>query len=139
VDDISDVLVHADHPAAAEESVRLEQLQSEPWLYEPGSVAHDFLLHAFQDPAAPLRWGHMVSEYATQIAMVGAGLGVALVPRMGRGPLPTTVRALSVAAPPVRRIHAVWRSSSAARPAVLAARQELLLCGERTPAGQGPM
>ena len=136
VNDISDVLVHADHPAAAAESVQLAQLQSEPWLYEPGSVAHDFLLHAFQDPATPLRMGHMISEYATQIAMVGAGLGVALVPRMGRGPLPPTVRALSVASPPVRRIHAVWRTSSAARPAVLAARQELSRCGRCSPGDQ---
>ena len=138
VDDISDVLVHADHPAAAAESVLLDQLQDEPWLYEPGSVAHDFLLHAFRDSPTPLRSGHMISEYATQIAMVGAGLGVALVPRMGRGPLPETVRALSVAAPPVRRIHAVWRTSSAARPAVLAARAQLRMCGQRNTGGQDP-
>lgn len=139
VDDISDVLVHADHPAAATESVRLDQLQNQPWLYEPGSVAHDFLLHAFRDSPTPLRWGHIISEYATQIAMVGAGLGVALVPRMGRGPLPATVRALSVASPPVRHVHAVWRISSVARPAVLAALAELRRCGEHGAGAHGRM
>lgn len=136
VDDISDVLVPADHPASSATSVTLEQLGDELWLYEPGSVAHDFLLHAFRESATPVRWGHMVSEYATQIAMVDAGLGVALVPRMGRGVLPPTVRALAVESPPLRRIHAVWRNSAGARPAVVAARRQLQLCGASSSAGQ---
>ena len=84
-DDISDVLVDADHPAATRDVVELQEFIDDSWLYEPGSVAHDFLLHEFSrfDGAV---LGHMIVEYATQIEMVGAGLGVALVPRMGRGP-----------------------------------------------------
>ena len=138
VEDISDVLVHARHPVAAADSVVLDQLEDETWLYEPGSVAHDFLVHAFRDASKPLHRAHMVSEYATQIAMVAAGFGVALVPRMGRGPLPDTVRALPVTAAPLRRIHAVWRNSSAARPAVVAAREQLRRCGAPDRFGQDP-
>lgn len=123
-DDVSDVLVNVNHPAARSDVIELRDLINDPWLYEPGSVAHDFLLHAFgQSDGAVL--GHMISEYATQIEMVGAGLGVALVPRMGRGALPPTVRALAVRSPPLRRVHGVWRRSSGGRPAIGAALDEL--------------
>ena len=83
-DDVSDVLVNVDHPAAGATSLALQEFINDTWLYEPGSVAHDFLLHEFSRVDGAVR-GHMIIEYATQIDMVGAGLGVALVPRMGRG------------------------------------------------------
>jgi len=127
-DDISDVLVNVNHPAALRNDVTLQEFVDDTWLYEPGSVAHDFLLHEFNRVDGAVR-GHMIIEYATQIEMVGAGLGVALVPRMGRGVLPPTVRALAVQSPPVRRIHGVWRRSSAGRPAIAAALDELASAG----------
>ena len=127
-DDISDVLVGADHPAATRGVVELQEFINDSWLYEPGSVAHDFLLHEFSRFDGVVL-GHMIVEYATQIEMVGAGFGVALVPRMGRGFLPPTVRALALRSPPVRRIHGVWRRSSAGRPAIAAALDELASAG----------
>ena len=126
-DDVSDVLVNEHHRAAGTESVDLADLRDDPWLYEPGSVAHDFLLHSFRNSADALRLGHMIGEYSTQIEMVGAGLGVALIPRMGRGSLPPTVRALAVRSPPVRRVHGMWRCSSDGRPAIAAALDELAI------------
>jgi DNA-binding transcriptional LysR family regulator len=119
--DVSDVLVPATHPLAAQPSVEFDDLRSDTWLFEPGSVAHDYLVHAYRREPAPLLTGHTISEYATQIALVGAGLGVALVPRMGRGTLPDSVRALSVRSGPVRRVYGVWRSSVSRRPALAAA------------------
>ena len=65
--------------------------------------------------------GHGVSEYASQIAMAGAGLGVALVPRMGRGAVPDTVRVLPVEPAPTRQVYAVWRAATGTRPALQAA------------------
>lgn len=124
-DDVSDVLVSAAHPMATCHEIDLLDLADEDWLFEPGSVAHEFLLHAFRDVEGAVSLGHMVSEYPTQVEMVGAGLGVALVPRMGRGLLPDTVRAVGVRAPPLRRIFGTWRSSSDGRPAIEAALQEL--------------
>lgn len=123
-DDVSDVLVNVGHAAAAREVVELQEFMSDRWLYEPGSVAHEFLLNAFA-PSNGVVLGHMISEYATQIEMVGSGLGVALVPRMGRGPLPASVRALTVRSPPLRRVHGVWRQPSGGRPAIVAALDEL--------------
>jgi len=116
--DISDVLVHTTHHLADRESVVMAELCSEVWLYEPGSVAHDLLIQAFTGTRL---FGHGVAEYASQIAMVGAGLGVALVPRMGRGVVPDTVRVLPVDPAPTRQVYAVWRAATGTRPALQAA------------------
>jgi DNA-binding transcriptional LysR family regulator len=124
-EDVSDLLVAADHPLARLDTVRLTTLADETWLYEPGSVAHDLLQHVFGELGAPGRIAHIVREYATQIEMVGVGAGIALVPRMGRGLLPATVRAVQVDPPPTRRIYAVWRRSISRRPAVRVAAQAL--------------
>ncbi|MBB5957215.1 DNA-binding transcriptional LysR family regulator [Saccharothrix tamanrassetensis] len=119
--DLSDVLAHHAHPLVGRTSVDLDELRAERWLYEPNSVAHDFLLNAFQHTPNPTRFTHIVSEYASQIELVGTGLGLALVPRMGRGPLPPSVRVLPVTSPPVRRIYGVWRTPTGRRPALTAA------------------
>jgi DNA-binding transcriptional LysR family regulator len=119
--DISDVLVPAAHRLADRGSVEMPELRGEVWLYEPGSVAHDLLIKSFTDISNTRLFGHGVAEYASQIAMVGAGLGVALVPRMGRGAVPDTVRVLPVEPAPTRQVYAVWRSLSGSRPALQAA------------------
>jgi DNA-binding transcriptional LysR family regulator len=116
--DISDVLVPVTHHLADRGSVVMSELCSEVWLYEPGSVAHDLLIQSFTSTRL---FGHGVAEYASQIAMVGAGLGVALVPRMGRGVVPDTVRVLAVEPAPTRQVYAVWRSATGTRPALQAA------------------
>lgn len=118
--DASDVLMHRTHPLAARASICLEELSEDSWLYETGSVTHEFLLNEFRDAPNPARFTHKVGEYASQIAMVGANLGIALVPRMGRGPLPTSVRAIAVEVPPLRRIYGVWRRQINRRPALAA-------------------
>ena len=119
--DVSDVIVHANHRLVGTDPVDFIDLEQDMWLYEQGSVAHDFLLKVFQDNPIPGRFTHMISEYATQIEMVGSGLGIALVPRMGRGVLPSSVRALIVQPSPERRIYGVWRTATARRPALVAA------------------
>lgn len=120
-EDVSDLLVAADHPLGALESVRLIDLADETWLYEPGSVAHELLEHVFGELGRTGRFTHIVREYATQVQLVGIGAGVALVPRMGRGALPSTVRSIVVEPAPTRRIYGVWRQSISRRPAVRAA------------------
>jgi DNA-binding transcriptional LysR family regulator len=120
-DDISDALVHESHPLAGCGSVAMADLSDEAWLYEPGSVAHDLLIRSFAGVPNARRFEHVVVEYASQIAMVAEGMGVALVPRMGRGAVPDTVRVLPVEPTPTRQVYAVWRSLRGARPALRAA------------------
>jgi DNA-binding transcriptional LysR family regulator len=120
-DDISDVLVHTAHRLAGRKSVTMADLSGDSWLYEPGSVAHDLVLQSFTAMPNARLFGHVVVEYASQIAMVGEGLGVALVPRMGRGSVPDHVRILAVDPAPTRQVYAVWRSVNQHRPALQAA------------------
>jgi DNA-binding transcriptional LysR family regulator len=138
--DISDVLVHVAHRLADRGSVAMPELRGEVWLYEPGSVAHDLLSKSFTDNSNPRLFGHVVAEYASQIAMVGAGLGVALVPRMGRGTVPDTVRVLPVVPAPTRQVYAVWRSATGTRPALRAAVLALVesFCEALGPGEAGP-
>lgn len=119
--DASDVLVHFSHRLAARTSVEFAELSEDSWLYEPGSVTHDLLLNTYSKTPNVARFTHMIGEYASQIAMVGAGLGVALVPRMGREPLPPSVRAIAVRSAPLRRIYGVWRTQTGRRPALTVA------------------
>jgi DNA-binding transcriptional LysR family regulator len=128
--DISDVLVHYRHPLAGKETVEMEDMCADSWLYQSASVAHDFLLESYRDSPNPKRFVHMVCEYATQIDMVAAGLGNAFVPRMGRGSLPPTVRTLNVRSAPMRQVYGVWRTSST-RPAIKSALEVLqTVCAE---------
>ncbi len=71
------------HPLAASEAIALELLEGEPFITYPShfrSVVHDAVedacaAHGFEPVAA-----HEVSETATLVSFVAAGLGVSLVP-----------------------------------------------------------
>src|SRR5690606_14424975 len=62
----------------------------------------------------------MADEYPTQLALVAAGLGCAIVPRLGRDPVPAGVRLVPLLPRQSRRIYALWRSDAARRPAIRA-------------------
>lgn len=49
---------------------------------------------------------------------MAAGLGIALVPRLGRGVLPPEVTPVRLDPVPTRRLHAMWRTGAARRPAI---------------------
>ncbi|MEW2632122.1 LysR family transcriptional regulator [Streptomyces sp. NPDC048389] len=118
-DDMCDVLVPAGHPLAAADSVRREDLKGERWITQPpGTVCHDWLLRTLRAAGCEPLIAHQAEENHTQVALVAAGLGVALVPRLGRGQLPPQVAAVQLAPVPTRRLHALWRTGAARRPAI---------------------
>lgn len=118
-DDMCDVLVPAGHALAAVDSVRREDLKDERWITQPpGTVCHDWLLRTLRAAGCEPLIAHQAEENHTQVALVAAGLGVALVPRLGRGQLPPQVAAVRLAPVPTRRLHALWRSGAARRPAI---------------------
>ncbi|MEU0371520.1 LysR family transcriptional regulator [Streptomyces sp. NPDC006283] len=118
-DDMCDVLVPAGHALAAEDSVRREDLKNERWITQPpGTVCHDWLLRTLRAAGCEPLIAHQAEENHTQVALVAAGLGVALVPRLGRGQLPPQVVAVRLAPVPTRRLHALWRAGAARRPAI---------------------
>jgi DNA-binding transcriptional LysR family regulator len=121
-DDVCDLLVPAGHPLAEQALVRREDLSRQRWISQPpGTVCHDWLMRTLRAVGHEPLIAHQAEENHTQLALVAAGLGVALIPRLGRGPLPGPVRAVALDPPPVRRLYALWRTGAARRPAVTAA------------------
>jgi DNA-binding transcriptional LysR family regulator len=52
------------------------------------------------------------------LALVAVGLGIALMPRLGRGAVPDGVVVLPLEPAPVRRLYALWRTGASRRPAI---------------------
>ncbi len=122
MDDPFDVALPADHPLAGRRSVAVAELASDDWIsWCTGQICHDWLVRTLQADGARPRILHTVSEHSTQLALVAAGLGAAVIPRLGREPTPPSVRFVAIDPPPARRIFALWRESAAARPAIGAA------------------
>ncbi|MET9951499.1 LysR substrate-binding domain-containing protein [Streptomyces sp. NPDC006339] len=118
-DDLCDILVPRDHRLAAREAVRREELVEERWIIQPpGTVCHDWLVRTLRAAGYAPRVAHQAEENHTQVALVAAGLGIALVPRLGRGTLPPEVVPLLLDPVPRRRLRAVWRAGAARRPAI---------------------
>ncbi|MFJ5099933.1 LysR family transcriptional regulator [Streptomyces sp. NPDC088554] len=120
-DDLCDVMVPAAHPLAARSSVRRQELAGQRWICQPpGTVCHDWLVRTLRAAGCEPDLAHQAEENHTQLALVAAGLGIAMIPRLGRGPLPGGVVAVSLDPMPKRRLYALWRTGAARRPAVTA-------------------
>ncbi|MFI9718148.1 LysR family transcriptional regulator [Streptomyces sp. NPDC052396] len=117
--DHCDVLVPAGHPLAGRDTLVPADLAHHRWICQPpGTVCHAWLIRTLRATGHEPEVAYQVAEFHTQLALVAAGLGIALVPRLGRGPLPPEVRALPLEPAPVRRVSAYWRTGAARRPAV---------------------
>lgn len=118
-DDLCDVLVPAGHPLAGSGPLRREDLSGQRWICQPpGSVCHDWLVRTLRASGTEPDLAYQAAENHTQVALVAAGLGIALMPRLGRGPLPDGVLAVPLDPVPVRRLYALWRTGAARRPAI---------------------
>ncbi|MFG1696998.1 LysR family transcriptional regulator [Nonomuraea sp. NPDC049309] len=121
LDDVADVALPADHPLAGEREVELAALHGEQWISSsPGTVCHDWLVFTLRSAALEPVIACMADEYPTQLALVAAGLGCAIVPRLGRDCVPGNVRLVPLLPRQSRRIYAIWRSDAARRPAIRA-------------------
>ncbi|WP_225844509.1 LysR family transcriptional regulator [Streptomyces sp. HPF1205] len=121
-DDRCDVLVPAGHPLAGRRSLVRGDLVRERWICQPpGSVCHEWLVRTLREAGTEPDMAYQVGEYRTQVALVAAGLGIALVPRLGRGPVPEGVAVLRLEPAPVRRLYALWRAGASRRPSIAAA------------------
>jgi DNA-binding transcriptional LysR family regulator len=87
LDDPLDVLLPTDHPLAANSSVRLSQTAAEPWILDrPGRPYHQLVLAACTDAGFTPTIAHRATEWETAAALVAAGLGIAMIPRLARLP-----------------------------------------------------
>jgi molybdate transport repressor ModE-like protein len=119
LDDAFDVALPRAHPLAGRGSVAVKELADEDWVgWSVGQICHDWLVRTLAADDVRPRVVHTASEHSTQLALVAAGLGVAVVPRLGRGEVPAGVRFVRIDPEPSRRVFVLWRESAAARPAI---------------------
>lgn len=119
MDDCFDAALPADHPLAIRDSITIAELAADDWIaWSTGQICHDWLARTLRAEIGEPRILHTASEHSTQLALVAAGLGTALIPRLGREPTPPRIRFVPLDPPPTRHIFALWRASSAARPAI---------------------
>ncbi|MFB6438751.1 LysR family transcriptional regulator [Streptomyces sp. NPDC056411] len=114
------------HPLADRESVALSELRGELWTSCPeGSDAHEGLRQLLRAHEVEANVRYCVSDYATQLHLVAAGLAVTLVPRMVRSSAPPGVRFLPCR-PTVSRSVLVATAADAETPGVRAFMTELI-------------
>jgi DNA-binding transcriptional LysR family regulator len=134
-EDVADAALPAGHPLADRDDIGLKELAGDRWISSTaGSICHEWLTYTLRSAGLEPRIDHSAYEYATQLALVGAGAGVSILPRLGRCDVPEEVRIVPLRPPLVRRIYAVWRAEAARRPAIRAALDAL-----REAASPGPL
>ncbi|WP_101523684.1 LysR family transcriptional regulator [Nocardioides houyundeii] len=118
--DVADLLVHREHRLAAREQVTPGDLLEELWASTaPGTICHEWFTHMFSAHRRPPQVRFWSWEFASQVRLVEEGVAVALVPRLGRGPLPAGVVPVPVVDPiPRREVRLLWRETMEASPAV---------------------
>lgn len=118
--DLADLVVHRDDPLAARAQLTPHDLADVRWIATPeGTICRQWLSRMYDGTGRPPRIAHVSAEFDSHLALVRAGLGVALVPRMGRAPLGDDLVAVPVVEPqPVRLVDALHRRTMADSPAV---------------------
>lgn len=87
LDDPLDLLLPDRHPLAQRSSVLLSDAADEPWILDrAGRPHHRLVLTACAEAGFTPSVAHEAAEWDTGAALVGAGLGVALAPRLARLP-----------------------------------------------------
>ncbi|GAA3175654.1 MULTISPECIES: LysR family transcriptional regulator [Streptomyces] len=148
-----DVALPAGHPLAAEPGLRLADLAGEPWIFGSSGPWSQITTAACENAGFVPEQAHAAADWNAIWAMVAAGMGVALVPRMARpgvgapargtGGGPGVVLRVLHADQPRRHVVAAARRGSEGAPGlsrVLAALQQVAAAraGARTaPADDG--
>ncbi len=121
-EDVADVIVCAGHRLASRERVTTQDLVDEDWIATPeGTICRQWLTRMYDGTGRLPRIAHQSLEFQSHLALVRAGLGIALIPRLGREDLGPELVAVPARDPePTRSIVAVHRRSMAESPAVQA-------------------
>ncbi|UFQ14386.1 MULTISPECIES: LysR family transcriptional regulator [Streptomyces] len=130
LDDPADVAMPAAHPLADRSEVDLEEFADDEWItWGEGEFCHEWLLLTLRGKGIEPRVAHRAQEHHTQLALVAAGLGVCVAPRLGRDPMPVGVRAVPVRHRVRRHVYVVWRADADRRPSIRAAVEALRAAG----------
>ncbi|MFD7501043.1 LysR substrate-binding domain-containing protein [Streptomyces sp. NPDC059850] len=133
LDDLVDVAMPADHPFADRCAVEPEDFVDDEWISWPeGGFCYDWLMVTLRGKGIEPHIRHTAREHQTQLALIATGLGIGVIPRLGRGPVPEGVRMVPVSPPSMRRhVYAIWRADADRRPSIRAAVEVLRSVGEK--------
>ncbi|WP_306368932.1 LysR family transcriptional regulator [Nocardiopsis sp. CC223A] len=121
MEDVGDIALPADHPLAHREILAIDEILDLPWIsWSRGSICNDWLYDMIRSRGGEPNVIHNVEEHQTKLALIAAGIGAAVMPRLGRGPLPDGVRVVPVQPALVRQVYAFWRTDASRRPAIRA-------------------
>ncbi|KUF17040.1 LysR family transcriptional regulator [Streptomyces silvensis] len=130
LDDPADVAMPTAHPMADRPEVGLEDFAEDEWItWAEGEFCHEWLMFTLRAKGFEPRIAHRAEEHHTQLALVAAGLGVCVAPRLGRDPMPMGVRTVPVRHRVRRHVYVVWRADADRRPSIRAAVEALRVAG----------
>ncbi|MFD7577500.1 LysR family transcriptional regulator [Kitasatospora sp. NPDC059803] len=90
-----------------------------PWIMAPpGTLCHSMAVRACEAAGFAPRIRHQIDDFATVLALVAAGQGVALVPQLGAAQPPPGV--VLTRLPMYRRTRAAFRAGAGSHPAISA-------------------
>lgn len=121
--DVLDAVLPATHPLAnGSGPLPLQELATEPWVCPPVGWSCDEVVRAGCQASGFLpRVEHRTSDWRAVVALVGAGLGVSLVPRLAQlTPPPGVVVRPLAGQPPCRHLIGVSLGGAEHRPAIAA-------------------
>ncbi|MER7576471.1 LysR family transcriptional regulator [Streptomyces sp. NPDC126514] len=113
-----DVALPRDHPLAAAERLRLADLAAEPWIFGGSGPWSDITRGVCEAAGFTPHQGHSATGWTAILAMVEAGMGVALVPRMAAVPRDGVAMREPATERPVRHVVAAVRRGAQDAPAV---------------------
>ena len=130
-DDVADIALPPGHRLAKSKTIRLSDLSGEEWIAWPsGSICHDFLMHTLRKAGHEPKIAHTAAEYETQLALVAAGLGCCVLPRLGRGAVPAGVTVVQSEPALRRHVYAAWRTHATRRTVIQATVEEFQNAGK---------
>jgi DNA-binding transcriptional LysR family regulator len=125
--DVGDVVMTRTHPLARlDRPLTGAALAGHAWATSPpGTVCHQWFRRLFADLPEDPDVRHLVDDFATQLSLVASGEVIALIPRLARPPLGEDLVSRPPQRQPRREVHAAWRRSANASPAVQAVLAEV--------------
>jgi molybdate transport repressor ModE-like protein len=122
VTDTLDAVLPAGHRFAGRPEIPLGELAGEDFVGPPdGTSCHDVTVTGCAAAGFAPAFKHRTLDFHSAMALAAAGLGVALIPRLGQAAVPRGAVVRPLAAPaPARHVFAATRAGAERRPAVAA-------------------
>ena len=120
--DTLDAVLPAGHRLAGRRQIPLAELAGEDFVGPPdGSSCHDVTVTGCAAAGFAPAFRHRTLDFHAAMALAAAGLGVALIPRLGQTAVPPGAIVRPLADPaPARHVFAATRAGAEGRPAVAA-------------------